>query len=129
MKKIIAFNKPFQVLSQFTDPEGRRHLGDFIDQPGFYAAGRLDFDSEGLMLLTDDGQVQQQISGSAYAKTYLVQVEGRPQASQLQRLRQGVRVQDYLAKALQTEVLAGKPGWVWKRTPPILKNGWRWATR
>ena len=119
MKKVIAFNKPFQVLSQFTDPEGRQHLGDFIDQPGFYAAGRLDFDSEGLMLLTDDGQVQQQISGARYEKTYLVQVEGRPQASQLQRLRQGVRVQDYLAKAIKTEVLAGKPGWVWKRKPPV----------
>jgi 23S rRNA pseudouridine2457 synthase len=119
VQKIIVFNKPYQVLSQFTDPEGRRHLGDFIDQSGFYAAGRLDYDSEGLMLFTDDGKTQQIISGAGYEKTYLVQVEGRPQAAQLQRLRQGVRVQDYQAKALKTEVLAGKPGWVWKRNPPV----------
>ena len=119
MNKLIVFNKPFQVLSQFTDSEGRQHLGHFIDQPGYYAAGRLDYDSEGLMLLTNDGKVQQQISGSTFEKTYLVQVEGRPQAAQLKRLRQGVKVRDYQAKALGVEVLAKKPGWVWKRNPPV----------
>jgi 23S rRNA pseudouridine2457 synthase len=119
LAKLIAFNKPFQVLSQFTDPEGRQHLGDYIDQPGFYAAGRLDYDSEGLMLLTNDGQLQQQITSSGYHKTYLVQVEGRPKAAQLQQLRQGVRVQDYTARAVQVAVKAGKPGWLWKRNPPV----------
>ena len=119
LPQIILFNKPFQVLSQFTDTKNRLHLGSYIDQPGYYAAGRLDYDSEGLLLLTDDGPTQHHITSEQTNKTYLVQVEGRAQAAQLQKLRQGVPVKDYLAKAKQVQVMAKKPGWVWKRTPPI----------
>ncbi len=119
MVQVITFNKPFQVLSQFTDSEGRNNLGDYINQAGYYAAGRLDFDSEGLMVLTDDGPTQHFITGQQWNKTYLIQVEGRPQARQLQQLRHGVAVKDYIAKALKTEILANKPGWLWKRNPPI----------
>jgi 23S rRNA pseudouridine2457 synthase len=119
MPTIILFNKPFQVLSQFTDQENRDHLGNYINEPGFYAAGRLDYDSEGLMLLTNHGPTQHHITSQAVNKTYLVQVEGRPQAKQLQSLRKGVNVKDYIAKALSTELLGKKPGWLWKRTPPI----------
>lgn len=119
MPTIILFNKPFQVLSQFTDQENRDHLGNYINEPGFYAAGRLDYDSEGLMLLTDHGPTQHHITSQSMYKTYLVQVEGRPQAKQLQQLRNGVKVRDYTAIALKTEVLGKKPGWLWKRNPPI----------
>jgi 23S rRNA pseudouridine2457 synthase len=117
--KLILFNKPFQVLSQFTDKEGRSHLGQYIDQPGYYAAGRLDYDSEGLMVLTDHGPTQHLISGQSISKTYLIQVEGRPQVTQLNQLRRGVQVKDYIAKATKIELLAKKPDWVWKRNPPI----------
>nr|WP_255589882.1 pseudouridine synthase [Marinicella sp. NBU2979] len=113
------FNKPYQVLCQFTDSEGRAHLGDHIQQPGFYAAGRLDYDSEGLLLLTDDGPTQHRISSGQVHKTYVVQVEGLAQAKHLQRLRQGVRVKDYVAQALDIEVLGKKPAWLWPRQPPI----------
>ncbi len=119
MSQVILFNKPYQVLSQFTDTANRRHLGDFIDVPGYYAAGRLDYDSEGLILLTDNGRIQHQIAGRKIHKTYLIQVEGRPQASQLKQLRTGVTVKDYVAKALRVDLLAKKPAWVWKRSPPI----------
>lgn len=117
--QIIRFNKPFQVLSQFTDSENRSHLGDFIDRPTYYAAGRLDYDSEGLMLLTNHGPTQHVISSQNTLKTYLIQVEGRPQATQLQQLRRGVKVKDYVAQAIKVELLAKKPAWVWKRNPPI----------
>ncbi len=119
MPEVIIFNKPFQVLSQFTDSENRKHLGDFIDQPGYYAAGRLDYDSEGLMILTNDGPTQHLISGQKFTKTYLIQVEGRPKATQLRQLRDGVKVKDYIAKALDVKLMAKKPEWVWKRNPPI----------
>ena len=119
MPSVILFNKPFQVLSQFTDKEGRKNLADYIDQCGYYAAGRLDFDSEGLMVLTDHGPTQNDITGQQWNKTYLVQVEGRAQATQLQQLRHGVAVKNYKAVALKAEVLSKKPGWVWKRIPPI----------
>jgi len=119
MSSVILFNKPFHVLSQFTDTEGRKNLAHYIDEAGFYAAGRLDFDSEGLMVLTDDGPTQHLITGKQWNKTYLIQVEGRVQASHLQQLRRGVVVKNYTAKALETEILAKKPGWVWRRDPPI----------
>ena len=119
MVQIILFNKPFQVLSQFTDSENRNHLGNYIDQPGYYAAGRLDYDSEGLMLLTNHGPTQHLISSQSINKTYLIQVEGRPQASQLAQLRRGVKVKDYVATAITVELLAKKPAWVWQRNPPI----------
>lgn len=119
MSEIIVFNKPYQVMSQFTDSQNRTHLGDYIDQPGFYPAGRLDYDSEGLMLLTDDGKLQQKISGSGWHKTYLIQVEGLPKAKELQRLRTGITIKDYQAKAVEVAVMAKKPGWLWPRTPPV----------
>lgn len=119
LSKIILFNKPYQVLSQFTDTNGRQHLGHYIDVPEYYAAGRLDFDSEGLMLLTNQGRIQHQVTGNNTEKTYLVQVEGRVQAKHMQQLRAGVQVKDYLAKAVDVELLVKKPAWLWKRNPPI----------
>ena len=118
---LLSFNKPYGVLSQFTDSEGRKTLAEFIDVPGVYAAGRLDRDSEGLMLLTDDGALQHQLAhpDQGCTKTYLAQVEGRISETQLRTLRRGVKLNDGMARALQAEVLAGKPGWLWSRQPPI----------
>ncbi|KAA3638163.1 MAG: pseudouridine synthase [Proteobacteria bacterium] len=119
MSEIIVFNKPYQVMSQFTDAQQRAHLGDYIEQPGFYPAGRLDYDSEGLMLLTDDGVLQNKISGSDWHKTYLIQVEGIPKAKDLTRLRTGITIKDYQAKTVDVAVLAKKPGWLWSRNPAV----------
>lgn len=118
---LIAFNKPYGVLSQFTDPQGRPTLADYIDQPGVYPAGRLDFDSEGLMLLTDDGALQAKISapGQHWPKTYLAQVEGIPSAAAIAKLRKGLRLKDGVTQPAQAEVLPGKPGWLWPRSKPI----------
>lgn len=92
---LIAFNKPYNVLSQFTDEQGHATLADYIDIPDIYAAGRLDADSEGLLLLTDDGKLQQQISDPVHKlhKTYWVQVEGTPDRKALWALRRGVEIQ------------------------------------
>ncbi len=122
---LISFNKPWGVLCQFSDPSGgsapRSTLADFIDIPAVYPAGRLDQDSEGLVLLTDDGKLQAKIANPAFGsrKCYLVQVEGVPSASQLDRLRRGVVLKDGPARALSVELLAKKPGWLWSRKPPI----------
>jgi 23S rRNA pseudouridine2457 synthase len=88
---LILFNKPFRVLSQFRDTDGRATLGDYVDVPGVYPAGRLDYDSEGLILLTDDGKLQARISQpkSRTRKIYLAQVEGVPTPEQLARLVRG----------------------------------------
>lgn len=94
-------------------------MGHFIEDKGVYAAGRLDYDSEGLLLLTGDGKLQHRITSKAFNKTYLVQVEGLAKKAQLDQLRQGVNVQDYVAKAVSVALLHKKPGFVWKRTPPI----------
>ncbi len=117
---LILLNKPFRVLSQFRDSEGRATLGDFVEAPAVYPAGRLDFESEGLMLLTDDGRLQARISEPRHKldKYYRVQVEGAPSKSQLDALRTGVQLKDGLATALSVKPIP-EPGGLWPRNPPI----------
>ena len=118
--RLIRFNKPYGVLSQFT-AEGRwRGLKDFIDLPGVYVAGRLDADSEGLLLLTDDGQLQARIADPRFKmeKTYWVQVEGVPDEAALEALRQGVQLNDGLTLPARASLLE-PPAPVWARNPPI----------
>ena len=113
------------MLCQFSDDSNpgkpRPKLADFISVPGVYPAGRLDRDSEGLLLLTDDGRLQNQIADPRHQseKRYLVQVEGVPGARQLQQLRAGVRLKDGMAHARDVQVVPRKPGWLWRRDPPI----------
>jgi 23S rRNA pseudouridine2457 synthase len=117
---LIRFNKPYGVLSQFT-PEGRwRGLRDYIDLPGVYVAGRLDADSEGLLLLTDHGPLQARIADPRYKmeKTYQVQVEGIAQASALNALRQGVQLKDGLTLPARARLI-DEPTDLWPRDPPI----------
>ena len=116
---LLLFNKPFRVLSQFTDEAGRATLADFVRVPGVYAAGRLDFDSEGLLLLTDDGALQARIADPLHElpKTYWAQVEGEPSREALARLRRGVALKDGLTKPAQAEEIAAPV--LWERTPPI----------
>ena len=118
--RLIRFNKPYGVLSQFT-PEGRwRGLKDFIDIPGVYVAGRLDADSEGLLLLTDDGKLQARIADPRFKmeKIYWVQVEGVPTEAALTSLRSGVQLNDGLTRPARARLLDPPPE-VWERQPPI----------
>jgi len=117
---LIIFNKPFQVLSQFSDPEGRGTLADYLDAPGYRPAGRLDYDSEGLLLLTDDGVLQQRIANprSKTYKTYYAQVEGVPPESALRALRGGVRLKDGITRPARAMLLPEPPA-LWERKPPI----------
>jgi 23S rRNA pseudouridine2457 synthase len=122
MAVLILFNKPYGVLSQFTDRSaqaGRRTLSDFIDVPSVYPAGRLDQDSEGLLLLCDDGKLQARIADPRFKtpKAYLAQVEGAPDEPSLERLRQGVRLKDGPTLPAEAE-LAATPD-LWPRDPPI----------
>jgi 23S rRNA pseudouridine2457 synthase len=118
--RLIRFNKPYGVLSQFT-PEGAwRGLKDFIALPDVYAAGRLDADSEGLLLLTSDGQLQARLADPRFKmdKTYLVQVEGLPDEAALAHLRKGVALKDGMTRPAQAKLLTEPPE-LWERDPPI----------
>ena len=120
MSKLILFNKPFQVLSQFTsEGSDKANLSQFISIKGIYAAGRLDFDSEGLLLLTDDGQLQHRIAHPKHksAKTYWVQVEGTPSERDLTQLKNGIHLKDGLTLPAEAKLI-DEPN-VWPRTPPI----------
>jgi 23S rRNA pseudouridine2457 synthase len=122
MAKLILFNKPYGVLPQFTDRGSetkRATLSDFIDVPGVYPAGRLDRDSEGLMILTDDGKMQARIADPKYKmpKTYLVQVEGEVADESLALLRHGVELKDGLTRPADVERIADPD--LWLRDPPI----------
>ena len=119
---LIAFNKPFDVLCQFTDEANgppRQTLADFITLPGVYPAGRLDRDSEGLLLLTDDGRLQARIADPRFKlpKTYLVQVEGEPDAAALDALRRGVRLKDGMTLPAEVERIDDPA--LWPRNPPV----------
>lgn len=135
---LVAFNKPYDVLCQFTDeahrrtsaiaasatgnqPTGRRTLADFGLPKGIYAAGRLDRDSEGLLLLTDDGALTARLADprNATAKTYLAQVEGIPEPAQLAALRRGVLLNDGPTFPAQVRPLDAPPVWLWPRDPPV----------
>jgi 23S rRNA pseudouridine2457 synthase len=121
MARLILFNKPYGTLSQFTDggEGGRSTLSDFIGVPAVYPAGRLDRDSEGLLLLTDDGRLQARIADPRFktAKSYLVQVEGDPDEASLDRLRQSVTLKDGPTRPAEVERIAVPA--VWPRDPPI----------
>jgi len=116
---LVAYNKPFNVLSQFTDKEGRATLAGDIHLPRLRAAGRLDYDSEGLLLLTDDGRLQAHIADPRHKlpKTYWVQVEGIPDEASLEPLRNGVMLSDGRTRPAQARVIAAPV--LWLRNPPI----------
>lgn len=122
MKRLILFNKPYGVLSQFTDlksPSPRPTLSAFVDVPGVYPAGRLDQDSEGLLLLTDDGGLQNRISDPRHkwTKTYWVQVEGTVTDAQLDELSRGVMLKDGMTSPAQARRMAAPD--LWPRDPPV----------
>ncbi|MGN6390176.1 MAG: pseudouridine synthase [Burkholderiaceae bacterium] len=117
---LILFNKPYQVMCQFSPHPSRPTLADHLDIPGIYPAGRLDADSEGLLLLTDDGRLQHRIShpDAKQAKTYLAQVEGLADAIALARLRAPLDLGDFVTLPCEAKRIAA-PDWLWQRTPPI----------
>jgi len=120
MAKVILFNKPFQVLSQFSESGDKMTLANFIKVPNVYPAGRLDFDSEGLMILTDDGQLQARIANPDHkqSKCYLAQVENIPDQKALLSLNKGIKLKDGLTRPASA-CLIEQPDWIWPRDPAI----------
>ncbi len=120
MDRLILFNKPFQVMCQFTDEAGRATLADFVNVPDVYAAGRLDYDSEGLLLLTNAGWLQHRIADPKHKlpKTYLVQVERIPVTQALKQLAKGVKLSDGVTQPAEVELIE-EPANLWPRVPPI----------
>lgn len=120
VESVLLFNKPYGVLSQFTDASERPTLADYIDAPGYYPAGRLDKDSEGLLLLTRDGRLQQKISNPKHklSKVYLVQVEGEISQDAMEQLMTGVTLKDGAARAFNVERQTQAVD-LWKRDPPV----------
>ncbi|WP_107220461.1 pseudouridine synthase [Thauera aromatica] len=120
MPRLLLLNKPYGVLCQFTAESGRVSLKDHVPLPGVYAAGRLDADSEGLLLLTDDGALQHRIADPRHKlpKTYLVQVEGEPDPAALARLRAGLDLGDFRSRPCEARRVV-EPDWLWPRDPPV----------
>lgn len=120
MGRIILFNKPFGVLSQFTGEPGQQTLAGFIPEKDVYAAGRLDADSEGLLLLTDDGRLQHRLANPRFGKTktYLVQVEGEPTEDALARLQAPLDLGDFVTQGCRASRV-DEPEWLWPRDPPV----------
>lgn len=118
--KLILFNKPYNVMCQFSAHPTRETLSDYLDIPNIYPAGRLDADSEGLILLTDDGRLQNRISHPDHkqAKTYLVQVEGTPDKAMLERLAQPLDLGDFTTQPCIVRHIQ-PPDWIWPRHPPV----------
>jgi 23S rRNA pseudouridine2457 synthase len=120
MARIILFNKPFQVLSQFRSSEGKTTLSEYFDDPDLRLAGRLDFDSEGLLILTEDGRTVQKITNPRYKlpKTYWAQVEGEPTRDALSQLQLGVDLKDGRTRPAKAELIE-EPADLWERNPPV----------